>query len=57
MEFRVSAMPNGRWPGIPPAMVQAVMDAPEQRLRDESRAGGWIYQSRTSKVEKYWSAE
>jgi hypothetical protein len=27
-------------------MVQAVMDQPEQRLVDESRAGCWIYQSR-----------
>ncbi len=72
--------------GIPLAMVQSVMDSPEQRLRDESRAGAWIYQSRlrfedgklyllrvvvaeehtpplvvtayrTSKIEKYWSAE
>jgi len=72
--------------GIPLALVQAVMDHPEQRLIDESRAGNWIHQSRlrfkdgkmyllrvvvaedeqppviitayrTSKIEKYWSAE
>jgi hypothetical protein len=71
---------------IPLVLVQAVMDHPEQRLADESRAGRWIYQSRlrfedekmyllrvvvaddehppvivtvyrTSKIEKYWSAE
>ena len=72
--------------GIPLASLRTVVDAPEQRVRDESRAGAWIYQSRlrfedgriyllrvvvaeehtpavivtayrTSKVEKYWSAE
>jgi hypothetical protein len=72
--------------GIPLALVQAVMEQPEQRVVDESGTGRWIYQSRlrfedgkmcllrvvvdeeeqqplvitayrTSKVEKYWSAE
>lgn len=88
MEFQLSR--HAEWEmarrGLPAAMVQAVMDAPEQRLRDESRHGAWIYQSRfrfedgkmylvrvvvaeehvppvivtayrTSKIEKYWSAE
>jgi hypothetical protein len=32
--------------GIPLALVQGVMDHPEQRLVDESRTGRWIYQSR-----------
>ena len=32
--------------GIPLALVQAVMDRPEQRLVDGSRTGRWIYQSR-----------
>jgi hypothetical protein len=45
MEFRLSR--HAEWEmgrrGIPLALVQAVMDAPEQRLRDESRAGAWIY--------------
>jgi len=73
-------------PRIPLELVQAVMDQPEQRLADESRAGRWIHQSRlrfedekmyllrvvvaedehppviitvyrTSKIEKYWSAQ
>jgi hypothetical protein len=68
------------------ALVQAVMEHPEQRLVDESRADRWIHHSRlrfedgrmyllrvvvaederppviitayrTSKIEKYWSAE
>lgn len=88
MNFRLSR--HAEWEmarrNIPAAMVQAVMDSPEQRLRDESRAGAWVYQSRlrfedgklyllrvvvaeehtpplvvtayrTSKIEKYWSAE
>ena len=33
-------------PQHPLALVRTVMDAPEQRLRDESRAGAWIYPSR-----------
>ncbi len=32
--------------GLPLATVKAVIDAPEQRVRDESRSGAWIYQSR-----------
>ena len=32
--------------GIPLALVQAVMNRPEQRLVDESCKGRWIYQSR-----------
>jgi plasmid stabilization system protein ParE len=32
--------------GIPLALVQTVMDHPEKRLVDESRAGRWIHQSR-----------
>jgi hypothetical protein len=48
MEFRLSR--HAEWEmarrSIPLALVRAVMDAPEQRLRDESRAGAWIYQSR-----------
>jgi hypothetical protein len=88
MDFRLSR--HAEWEmarrGIPPELVQAVMDQPEQRLVDESRADRWIYQSRsrfedgkmyllrvvvdedeeppliitayrTSKIEKYWSAE
>lgn len=88
MEFRLSR--HAEWEmarrGIPLAQVRTVMDAPEQRLRDGTRAGAWIYQSRlrfedgkmyllrvvvaegreppvivtayrTSKIEKYWSAE
>ena len=88
MEFRLSR--HAEWEmgrrSIPLASVQAVIDYPEQRVRDEARAGAWIYQSRlrfedgriyllrvvvaeehtpavivtayrTSKVEKYWSAE
>jgi uncharacterized protein YuzE len=31
---------------IPVHMIQATVSDPEQRLRDESRAGRWIYQSR-----------
>ena len=88
MDFRLSR--HAEWEmirrGIPLALLQAVMDRPEQRLADESRTGRWIHQSRfrledvrmyllrvvvaedeqppviitayrTSKVEKYWSAE
>jgi hypothetical protein len=88
MDFRLSR--HAEWEmvrrGIPLALVQVVMDRPEQRLVDESRAGRWICQSRlrfedgkmyllrvvvaeeeqpaviitvyrTSKMEKYWSAE
>ena len=87
MEFRLSR--HAEWErarrSIPLALVQTV-NAPEQRLRDEARAGAWIYPSRlrfkdgkmyllrvvvaeehmppvivtayrTSKIEKYWSAE
>ena len=72
--------------GIPLALVEAVVEHPEQRLVDESHPGRWIHQSRlrfedgkmyllrvvadedeqppviitahrTSKIEKYWSAE
>jgi hypothetical protein len=32
--------------GIPPALVETVMDNPEQRIIDESHPGRWIYQSR-----------
>jgi Domain of unknown function (DUF4258) len=32
--------------GIPLALVQAVMEHPEQRVADESREGRWIRQSR-----------
>ncbi len=88
MDFRLSR--HAEWEmnrrGITLALVQAVMDHPEQRLVDESRTGRWIHQSRlpfedekiyllrvvvaedeqppviitayrTSKIEKYWSAE
>lgn len=88
MDFRLSR--HAQWEmarrGIPLALVQAVMERPEQRLIDESQAGRWIHQSRlrfedgkiyllrvvvgeddvspvvitayrTSKIEKYWSAE
>ncbi|MBZ5621651.1 MAG: DUF4258 domain-containing protein [Acidobacteriia bacterium] len=88
MDYRLSR--HAEWEmtrrGIPLALVQAVMDHPEQRLADESRARRWIHQSRfrfedgkmyllrvvvaedeqppviitvyrTSKIEKYWSAE
>ena len=88
MRFRLS--PHAEWEmarrGIPLALVQAVMDDPEQRVVDESCTGRWIHQSRlrfengkmyllrvvvdegekppaivtayrTSKIEKYWSAE
>ena len=88
MDFRLSR--HAEWEmarrGIRLALVQAVMDHPEQRLVDESRTGRWIHQSRprfedgkmyplrvvvaeeeqppviitayrTSKIEKYWSAE
>ena len=48
MDFRLS--PNAEWEmtrrGIPPELVQAVMDQTEQRLVDESGTGRWIYQSR-----------
>ena len=88
MDFRFSR--HAEWEmarrGIPLALVEAVMEHPEQRLVDESGTGRWIYQSRlrfgdgkmyllrvvvdeeeeppaiitayrTSKIEKYWSAE
>jgi hypothetical protein len=88
MDFRLSR--HAEWEmtrrGISLALVQAVMDRPEQRLVDESRRGRWIHQSRlrfkdgkmyllrvvvaedeqppviitayrTTKIEKYWSAE
>jgi hypothetical protein len=32
--------------GIPNAMMESVLNAPEQRLQDESHDGRWIYQSR-----------
>jgi len=48
MDFRLS--PHGEWEmtrrGIPLALVQAVMEHPEQRVADESRTGRWIHQSR-----------
>ena len=48
MDFRLS--PNAEWEmtrrGIPPELVHAVMDQPEQRIVDESGTGRWIYQSR-----------
>ena len=48
MDFRLS--PHAEWEmtrrGIRRELVEAVMDQPEQRLVDESRAGRWIYQSR-----------
>jgi hypothetical protein len=31
---------------IPNAMVETVLNGPEQRVPDESHAGRWIYQSR-----------
>jgi len=88
MNFRLSR--HAEWEmsrrGIPLAVVQAVMEHPEQRLVDDAGEGRWIYQSRfpfedgkmylvrvvvdedeqppaivtayrTSKIEKYWSAE
>ena len=88
MDFRLSR--HAEWEmacrGITLGLVQAVMEHPEQRLADESRAGRWSHQSRlrfeagrtylsrivvaedeqppvmitayrTSKIEKYWSAE
>jgi hypothetical protein len=88
MDFRLSS--RAEWEmarrGIPLALVQAVMEHPEQRLVDESNTNRWIRQSRfpfgdgkiyllrvvvdeneqpaavvtayrTSKIEKYWSAE
>ncbi len=48
MRFQLSR--HAQWEmarrSLPVAMVQAVVNAPEQRLRDESRAGAWVYQSR-----------
>jgi len=88
MRFRLSR--HAEWEmtrrGIPLALVQVVIDHPEQRQVDESRPDRWIHQSRlrfedgkiyllrvvvdeneeppvivtayrTSKIEKYWSAE
>jgi len=47
MDFRVSR--HAEWEmarrGIPLVLVEALMQHPEQRLADESRAGRWIYQS------------
>jgi hypothetical protein len=44
MDFRLSR--HAEWEmarrGIPLALVQAVMEHPEQRLVDESRTGRWI---------------
>lgn len=87
-DFRLSR--HAEWEmvrrGIPLALVQSIMEQPDQRLADGSRTGRWIYQSRlrsddekiyllrivvdesekppvivtayrTSKIEKYWSAE
>jgi hypothetical protein len=58
MVFRLSR--HAEWEmtrrGIPLALVQAVMDHPEQRFVDESRAGRWIRQSRL-RFEKYWRTE
>jgi hypothetical protein len=46
--FRLSS--HAEWEmerrGILNAMVDAVLGAPEQRARDESHEGRWIYQSR-----------
>ena len=49
MDFRLSRHAEGEMTrrGIPLALVQAVMDHPEQRLVDESHADRWIYQSRS----------
>ena len=48
MDFRLSR--HADWEmtrrGIPLALVQAVMDHPEQRFVDESGTGRWIHQSR-----------
>ncbi len=48
MNFRLSH--HAEWEmtrrGIRLALVQAVMEHPEQRLADESSPGRWIYQSR-----------
>jgi hypothetical protein len=48
MDFRLSS--HAEWEmtrrGIRRELIEAVMDQPEQRLVDESRAGRWIYQSR-----------
>src|SRR5258705_10599943 len=48
MDFRLSG--HAEWEmtrrGIPLAMVQAVMDHPEQRLVDESCTGRWVHKSR-----------
>jgi hypothetical protein len=48
MDFRLSR--HAEWEmnrrGIPLALVQAVMDQPEQRLVDDSGTGRWIHQSR-----------
>ena len=48
MDFRLSR--HAEWEmrrrSIPLALVQAVMDHPEQRLVDQSEAGRWIRQSR-----------
>jgi hypothetical protein len=48
MDFRISA--HATWEmsrrSIAKAQVEAVLDTPEQRFPDGSRAGRWIYQSR-----------
>ena len=48
MDFRLSR--HAEWEmtrrGIPLALVQAVMDQPEQRLSDDSGTGRWIHQPR-----------
>ena len=48
MDFRLSR--HAEWEmtrrGIPPELVHAVMDQPEQRIVDESGTGRWIFQSR-----------
>ena len=88
MDFHLSR--HAQWEmarrGVPLALVQAVMEHPEQRLADEFHSGRPIHQSRlrfedgkmyllrvvvadaeqppviitayrTTKIEKYWSAE
>ena len=48
MDFRLSSHAEWEIPrrGIPPGLVHAVMDQPEQRIVDESGTGRWIFQSR-----------
>lgn len=59
MDFRLCS--HAEWEmtrrGIPLALVQSVLEHPEQRLVDESSGARWITAYRTSKIEKYWSAK